>query len=434
MKYLKIVNKGELDIRLVSLMGGSTKSNDQFKIGQFGTGLKYTLAWLFRSNVDFHLFIGDKKVELNTEKEIIRNEPFEIICINGQRSAITTGMGKEWKAWMIIRELWCNALDEGLALKEVIDHGMEHAMSGVSGRTTFYIQISSDIQDVLDNWDKYFIPEKTECLFSNNHYKLYPAGPHLCIYKNGVLIHENVSVRAVFRYDVLDAPINELREYKSSPACDISKAVKAMDAKNIQYFIENLTTDHYEGNNMDYNWFDKWGDSWQSFMRRTKILTSKIKNRFRESNYEFKEEEYTTLPECLYRSLTESFDGIGEVETATNKYQFYEVNSPDTAAKIDACIALLRKSRYRMNSDIKYQYGFFQDKNQLTAIDEKNKKLMISVSIAERTASEILAILVERNEQLVNNLTSGDEIKKHFVNLYTARILPKNRDINEIVA
>ena len=48
MKYLKIQNKGELDIRLVALMGGSTKTNDRYKIGKFGTGLKYTLAFLFR--------------------------------------------------------------------------------------------------------------------------------------------------------------------------------------------------------------------------------------------------------------------------------------------------------------------------------------------------------------------------------------------------
>ena len=44
MKYLKIQNKGELDIRLISLMGGSTKTGDTTKIGRFGTGLKYTLS------------------------------------------------------------------------------------------------------------------------------------------------------------------------------------------------------------------------------------------------------------------------------------------------------------------------------------------------------------------------------------------------------
>lgn len=35
MKYLKIQNKGLLDIRLVALMGGTTKADNQYKIGQF---------------------------------------------------------------------------------------------------------------------------------------------------------------------------------------------------------------------------------------------------------------------------------------------------------------------------------------------------------------------------------------------------------------
>ncbi len=53
MKYLKIQNDGILDIRLVALMGGTTKENDKFKIGQFGTGFKYTLAYLFRNKSYF---------------------------------------------------------------------------------------------------------------------------------------------------------------------------------------------------------------------------------------------------------------------------------------------------------------------------------------------------------------------------------------------
>jgi hypothetical protein len=65
MKYLKIQNNGELDIRLVALMGGTTKANDLYKIGQFGTGLKYTLAYLFRNNIDFKILSGANKVDVS---------------------------------------------------------------------------------------------------------------------------------------------------------------------------------------------------------------------------------------------------------------------------------------------------------------------------------------------------------------------------------
>ena len=79
MKYLKIQNDGVLDIRLVALMGGTTKSNDEFKIGQFGTGLKYTLAFLYRNNLDFKIFAGKDEVKIHLEKETIREDVFEIM-------------------------------------------------------------------------------------------------------------------------------------------------------------------------------------------------------------------------------------------------------------------------------------------------------------------------------------------------------------------
>jgi hypothetical protein len=90
MKYLKIQNNGELDIRLIALMGGTTKSNDEFKIGQFGTGLKYTLAYLYRNNLAFKIFVGEQEVKVHIETEDIGGEIFEIICINGHRTSITT--------------------------------------------------------------------------------------------------------------------------------------------------------------------------------------------------------------------------------------------------------------------------------------------------------------------------------------------------------
>jgi hypothetical protein len=138
MKYLKIKNKGILDIRLVALMGGTTKANDQYKIGQFGTGLKYTLAYLIRNNIDFHIFAGQEKVSIETVTEVIREQTFNIICINGNRTSITDQMGMEWSAWMIVRELWCNALDEGDAFREVTEN-----VQAEEDCTTFYIQVTS---------------------------------------------------------------------------------------------------------------------------------------------------------------------------------------------------------------------------------------------------------------------------------------------------
>lgn len=167
MKYLKIQNNGELDIRLFSLMGGTTKSNDQFKIGQWGSGLKYSLAYLLKMNIDFKIFVGTSEIKIGTETESIRDEDFEIITVNGERTSITTNMGgNAWKPWTIVRELWCNALDEGGEVKETTSETM-----GIEGKTTFFIQITEEIREVIVNWGKYFIHELTP-MFENENLEL----------------------------------------------------------------------------------------------------------------------------------------------------------------------------------------------------------------------------------------------------------------------
>jgi hypothetical protein len=418
MKFLKISNQGLLDIRLVALMGGTTKAKDQYKIGHFGTGLKYTLAWLFRNNLDFKVFVGEEQVDISIDQEEIRGENFEIICINKQRTSITTGMGLEWKAWMILREIWCNALDEGSAVKSIVT---QDDLKPEPGNTVFYIQVSADIQEVLDNWDKHFINEKEEPIFQNSNYRLYSPGKHLCIYKNGVLIFENTSVRSVFRYDVLNATINELREYKMTPARDISMAIKQLDPQGIQYFLQNVTSEHYEGNNMDYNWYTQWGESWQTFMLSTKLLTASVRSRFHEGGYSYNESDYTTVPECVFKSLSESFDGLGELETQRNTHSFYEVDSPETKTKIEDCIEKLRQIGYNMEKGLVYDYGFFQDKSTMVVV--KNKKFMISMGLGQKSVVDIMKQLVEENEKLKEHIEGDSNVKRHFISLYVKKLL-----------
>jgi len=247
MKYLKIQNKGELDIRLIALMGGTTKSNDEFKIGQFGTGLKYTLAYLYRNNLYFKIFVGANEVKINIETEKIGEEIFEIICINGHRTSITTKMGYDWNAWMILRELWCNALDEGDAEKSETE-----IMSGVDNTTTFYIQIDSQIREVLNDWKKYFIHDQ-EAIYTGKNYAIYPSGDHLCIYKQGVLIHEDKNRTSVFSYDVKNAQINELRQFTGSVTHAITNCLYECNEKAVRYFLENVSEQNFEGSDsFDY--------------------------------------------------------------------------------------------------------------------------------------------------------------------------------------
>ncbi len=121
MKYLKISNKGLLDVRLIMLMGASTKTDDPTKIGQFGTGLKYAIAYFIRNDVDFKLFVGEEEIEFSVTDENISGKEFKEIYCDGRSMNITTQYGYQWTAWEALREIYCNATDEGDDNKATID-------------------------------------------------------------------------------------------------------------------------------------------------------------------------------------------------------------------------------------------------------------------------------------------------------------------------
>ena len=270
MKYLKIQNKGELDIRLVALMGGSTKTNDKYKIGKFGTGLKYTLAFLFRNNLDFRIFSGKENVNITVITENISNEDFEIICINDNRTSITTKMGLEWSAWMILRELWCNALDEGNAVKQIESNSDVSLLEGSEGNTTFFIQINDDINYVLGNWSDYFIVNETP-LFENDDYGIYKNEGRLKLYKQGVLIYQHPDIDSLLKYDIKNASINELREFKGSVSAEMFSALRNPNKETISYFFNNVKEELYEGSQMDYDWFSNFASIWKDTVGDRKI-------------------------------------------------------------------------------------------------------------------------------------------------------------------
>lgn len=422
MKYLKIQNNGVLDIRLVALMGGTTKAADRYKIGQFGTGLKYTLAFLFRNNLAFKIFAGTEEVKIHTEVENIRNEAFEIICINNQRTSITTRMGENWEAWMIIRELWCNALDEGGAVKEVTT-----LAEGTEGCTAFYVQIDSQIQRVLDNWHKYFIHDQ-EAIFSNIECALYPAGDKFCIYKQGVLIYEHKEAKSVFSYDFKCADINELREFRGSPSQAVVNSLSNANEAAARYFLENIRDDHFEGSDtMDYNWYRSFGDSWRKVIGNAKLIYQKVLNDIKARGSKPDETSLLVIPQRLYQFLTKQFEGVGALHVASKIGDFYEDYDEVVENKIKQGLVILEACEYPMHPELEFVYGFFEDKKTLAKVSLNEKKIYVSKAFLQKPLSAIVAMLIEENEHFNTGFEDNTrEFQQHFIDLYTRELLKRN--------
>jgi hypothetical protein len=247
MKYLKISNQGMLDVRLIMLMGASTKTDDPTKIGQFGTGLKYAIAYFLRNDIDFKLFVGEEEIEFSVTDENISGKEFKEIYCDGKSMNITTQYGYQWNAWEAIREIYCNAMDEEEDSKTVIDG--RAIIKGVSGKTTFYIGVTDAIKEVLDKWDDYFF--KGESLFENEKVAIYRnTGTDLKLYKNGILIQSSGYYKSLFLYDLKQANLNELRQYQGYLSGDIAEALLSSCKEVISLLLaaiaDKAKTDLYE--------------------------------------------------------------------------------------------------------------------------------------------------------------------------------------------
>lgn len=421
MKYLKIQNDGVLDIRLVALMGGTTKSNDEFKIGQFGTGLKYTLAFLYRNNLDFKIFVGKEEVRLHIEKEQIRDEVFEIICINGQRTSITTKMGEDWNAWMIVRELWCNALDEGGAYREITD-----VVAGEENKTTFFIQEDTQIKSVMKDWNKYFIHEQVP-VFKSDVYTIYPAGNNLCLYKKGVLIHESKDRKSLFSYDIGNADINELREFKGSLSHEITMSLLRADEKVINYVLENISEDHFEGGDMDWNWYSSFSKTWEKVIGNAKIITQKTLDELEARGSYPDKSSLLVLPNNLYAALSKQFKNVSAVYVASEGRSFYEDYNEPCENKIKQGLVILESCGYYFHPELKFIYGLFEDKRILASVNIKEKVIRVSNSMLQKPLASVVSMLIEENEHFVTGMSDNTrEFQQHFIDLYTRQLLATN--------
>lgn len=429
MNYLHITNRGLLDKNLISLMGGSTKTEDQFKIGQFGTGLKYTIAFLLRNNIHFKIFIDGEEVVIEQKKLVSRNTEFNVIYIDGERTSITTQMGLDWEAWMIVREIWCNALDEEDAQYSVTD-----IINPEKTRTQFYIQNVGEIKEVVTKWNSYFIHE-VEPMFDNEKYSVYKNQMEgLSIYKNGVLImHKKTYDKALFAYDIKNASINELREYKGLLHSDLGCAAKAMNERCVRMFIEQHQ-DYWEKNlDFDYSEYrQSFDNSWKKVLGEAKVITQKTKDHFISSgaiDQQTADETMVVVSPTLYKSLTDKFDSVSAITVIDKTSEFMQTDTvnPDLQDKINKAFEILKDIGYVMESSLTVKYGMFTSRTTLARIDINKKIIYISENMVDRSIFDNVAMLIEENEHFKTGFNDHTrEFQQHFINLYVSEKLKAN--------
>ena len=419
MKYLKITNIGLLDIRLVHLMGGTTKSNDEFKIGQFGTGLKYAMAFMLRNNIDFRIFIDEKEIKLSTVQETIRDTVFEIIFIDGERTSITTNMGLDWEAWMIIRELWCNALDEIDPNFSIVD-----IITPSKGLTEYYIQLVPDIKEVFDNWTKYFIHCEIP-LMDTEEFAIYKGGDSLRCYKNGVLIKEITGQKAIFSYDFKNTPLNELREMRYSPGTEICDVIPHLNKEIAEMMIENISGDYYEST-LDFSdsWHDRFGDGWKEAVGNAKFCSDKTYEKIVDKWPEIANEAIVIVPSLFYKAISKYFPHVSITRASDKLHEFFETYSDKLTDKIKKCKDLLESVGYFIDPNLKIITGVFGNKEIWAQISFDDKEIRLNQDLENMSDSDLIVALIEENEHFKTHFSDCTRaFQTHLLKLYSNILL-----------
>jgi len=186
MSALIFQNQGLLDLNALRIMGVSVKDTSS-PIGMFGTGLKYASASALRLGGSLTIYVGLERYDLSSREITIREKPFSQVLLNGEPMGFTSDLGKKWEPWMVVRELFSNAKDEG-GDTQLVD---EDTFQPSEGRTAIILR-GEKFVEVWNNRHLYFIQGDESPMFNSAYCEVYhnnrPGKP--TVFYKGIRIHE----------------------------------------------------------------------------------------------------------------------------------------------------------------------------------------------------------------------------------------------------
>lgn len=391
MKWIRIKNNGIIEVEALHLVGASTKKNDKSKIGQFGSGNKYALAYLLRNGYDVRIFAGMEEIKLSTEKTTFRDVEFDVLCINGQKTSITIEMGKDWEFWQALRELYCNAIDEGDCSIDFVQN-----IEPIDNETHFYIDTKKDVLDFFQNFNNYFAMNKKVLFECEDGRILEKSGTTCNIYRKGIrCFHANKL--SVFDYDFNEIYIDENRLVKYY--WDVEEKMwnliyQCNNADVINQILHNSSNSEYiEGCISDISTISssKISEEFLSILKQTRIAPKGYAGLLKPDEVQ----SHVIIPTKVFQSVRGLIgdENVGDnFKVSKRGFMFREIDiEPLHEATLKQALYFFQECNFKIPYPVKI--AIFDEKNVLGTC--YNDEIILSVICIEKGVNETVVTILE---------------------------------------
>lgn len=281
-------NPGIINPLLITTFGANIKSSPS-AIGTFGTGLKYAIAVALRSGAKLCIHSGEFTYDFILSPQVILGKTLDFICMetrsasyqtairetepSSQTLAFTSNLGKNWKPWMVYRELWSNAQDEGGVVTQAAD---DTPVVILPTHTHILVSNWPDLDACHATRADFLLTPKAEPLWQSPDLAVY-SGRSSAIYYRGIKV-QSLDKPSLYTYNVLsEQTLTEdrtLDDWHTRYA--VVKAIGALPDQDIAETILLASGDNWESK-LD---FDYCGGLSQEFIRAIqKAKSHRLMNR-----------------------------------------------------------------------------------------------------------------------------------------------------------